>query len=446
MHMPTHCDHELISKMDEVFFYPKSEEAYQKRLDNFRTFYKSLIGTEYPRDRPKQVTTHIFDNFGLAFAGFNSCDVVDHIRFRPSINSTAIYEASEALNTIMGTCIAVWHHDLDWRNEGHQDTLKYDCLQQISQRVFRLALCGHMHKPGGQNVQTLGGNPLPVITAGSLCAGPRKRAESVPRQFNIIEVDVDTARVHTRVKDEKSSPWRRDGRYSSGDASVPWFDVTLPKKRKDVKPIGASRTTTDVNVKTPTPFGESMASKMPREEVVLQYVWNEYADAFDCSIPQIVLGPRGSGKTALLLSLTFQGRKSSSRYRGDPIGVLTRLGLMCPMKITDVSAFLNKGWLSKDERRKMFAALISSLWAKELTDTLELAIPWATNYNLTVPSEQEAAYSLGNIWFNTKDCKTYEDVRERLREIRGEMRAALSEIDDSQRESILRELLQKFPI
>jgi len=270
MHMPTHCDHELISKMDEVFFYPKSEEAYQKRLDNFRTFYKSLIGTEYPRDRPKQVTTHIFDNFGLAFAGFNSCDVVDHIRFRPSIHSTAIYEASEALNTIIGTCIAVWHHDLDWRNEGHQDTLKHDCLQQISQRVFRLALCGHMHKPGGQNVQTLGGNPLPVITAGSLCAGPRQRTESVPRQFNIIEVDVDTARVHTRVKDEKSSPWRSDARYSSGDAYVPWFDVTLPRKRKDVRPIAASRTTTDVNVKTPTPFGESMASKMPREEVVLQ--------------------------------------------------------------------------------------------------------------------------------------------------------------------------------
>lgn len=76
---------------------------------------------------------------------------------------------------------------------------------------------------------------------------------------------------------------------------------------------------------------------------------------------------------------------------------------------------------------------------------MELAIPWAKNYNLTVPSEQEAAYSLGNIWFNTKDCKTYEDVRERLREIRGEMRAALSEIDDSQRESILRRI-GNYPI
>jgi predicted phosphodiesterase len=433
---PSTCTQDLIIKIgDDLFLCPESEEEYQRRFDNFRNFYKSLYGTDYPGAREKQFTIHSFDDLGVAFAGFNSCDLIDSRRFRPSIHAAAICGASDQLSTFPGLCIAVWHHDMDWRNEGLQDTLKYDCLQHISQRVFRFSLCGHTHRPAGHDMQTIGHNPLPVIAAGSLCAGRRERGDSVPRAFNLIEISDEVARVHTRIKEERSSPWCPYARFRFQDTWVPWFNVQLPGKgrKRSVDPNRTATTRRETNIKRPTPFRESIASKTHREEAVLQYVWNYYAEAFDCAVPQIVLGPRGSGKTALLLSLTFEGRRDTVRYRNDPAGVLARIGLMCPMKIVDVSSFANKGWLDKGRRREMFTALISTLWAKELVDTLEACVPWSQGYRFTAPFEGDCSRTLGSIWFNITTCNGYDGVREHLREVRFVIRKALSEADDVER-------------
>lgn len=446
-HIPSGRNQDLIIKKTDMYLCPESEEAYQRRFDNFRRFYRALFGSDYPQKREMQFTVHRYNDLGVAFAGFNSCDLIDVMRNRPSIHLGAIYGASDQLSDFAGLCIAVWHHDMDWRSEALPDTLKYDCLQQISQRVFGFGLCGHTHRPAGHAMQTMGDIPLPVIAAGSLCAGRRERGDSVPREFNLIEIDEGVARIHTRIKKERSSPWCPDAQFRFQGSWVPWFNVQLCGKRRKgaVDPDRTATVRRETNVKSPTPFRESIASKTHREEAVLQYVWNHYAEVFDCAVPQIVLGPRGSGKTVLLLSLTFEGRRDTIRYRNDPAGVLARIGLMCPMKITDVSSFANKGWLEKGQRREMFTALISTLWAKELIDTLEACVPWSQSYNFITPSEGDCSRNLGSIWFNITTCNSYDGVREHLREIRFAIRKGLSEGDNVERAKTLTQI-REYPI
>lgn len=295
-------------------------------------------------------------------------------------------------------------------------------------------------------MSTIGDKTLPVIAAGSLCAGPRQRKESVPRAFNLIEVSKTSARIHVRVKDERASSWRPDARYRSAGNFVPWYDVPLARGGRTGNRVALpSKHRLPTNVKCPTPFRESIASSMRREAVILSYVWNDYADAFDCNVSQIVLGPRGSGKTALLLSLTFNGRRAAERYRNDPCGLLARIGLMCPMKIPDASSFTNKGWLPTEERKEMFGAVVSTLWAKELVDTLELAFPWAQDCGFAVPPVEGLVHQLCNVWFNKKKCRTYEDIKEQLRRIRYAVRVALSERVEAKRRDKLK-AVAAYPI
>ena len=185
---------ELVIERHGRFLCARSEEQYQRRLANFRAFYKQLSGEDYPSARAEQYTVHELPALGVAFAGFNSCDLNDHERNRGGIHSAAIHGAAGRLAEFDGYRVAVWHHDLNWRQRPEADALDVDSLRQLSQRTFNLGLCGHTHRTAFNDACQIEGYALPVVAAGSLCAGPRQRGESVPRAYNVIQLRGDTAR------------------------------------------------------------------------------------------------------------------------------------------------------------------------------------------------------------------------------------------------------------
>lgn len=214
------------------FFVPTSESSYQSRLDHFRRFYQQLSGECYPTERHKSVTVHRFQELGIAFAGFSSLDLNDNHRFLGRIHPEAIYSAQTELSSFDGYRVALWHHDLSWGTSSGDDFLDAKSALELSAQTFDLGLCGHTHRSTNHNVAQLAGSTeapqLPVITAGSLCAGARQRWESTPRFYNVVRLEGSVARVFEREKESIRAAWKARTHKVNGEF-VPYFDVTLPR-------------------------------------------------------------------------------------------------------------------------------------------------------------------------------------------------------------------------
>ncbi|MCB9752409.1 MAG: metallophosphoesterase [Myxococcales bacterium] len=309
---PPGAPDELVIERHGRFLCARSEEQYQRRLANFRAFYKQLSGEDYPSARAEQYTVHELPALGVAFAGFNSCDLNDHERNRGGIHSAAIHGAAGRLAEFDGYRVAVWHHDLNWRQRPEADALDVDSLRQLSQRTFNLGLCGHTHRTAFNDACQIEGYALPVVAAGSLCAGPRQRGESVPRAYNVIQLRGDTARVYTRVKDERHTPWRADARHRDAQGRyVHWYDVRLPRRaqtrpRHAATSTPSSPSTTSATSGAPDPAGNPFQAVGTLPEEAPSYVRracdDELTRALDQGAPMIAIdGPYQHGKSSLLL-------------------------------------------------------------------------------------------------------------------------------------------------
>lgn len=426
---PRGLDEALVISHNAEFLCALSEADYQRRLKNFRDFYFAVKGMPYPEDRSEQFTVHNFPELNVSIAALSSCDLNDHWRFHGRLNVSALRKAGEAIKAFSGLKAVVWHHDLNWYGEAMPDCLDLDSFRHAGVHPYSLALCGHRHRPAVHNVCTVAElPPLPLVAAGSLCAGKRQRVDSVPRSYHVIDMAHDKARIHVRFKEQRSSPWVGIARFKNEHSQdVCWFDVPylLPSNERSRAPLsGAKRLVTDA--KPATPFGEMNAKTMAKNDVVSQYVWTEVAARLDTDAPQIVLGPRGSGKTALLLSVTWQGRMASSHYRQHPALALRRIGLMCPMNVGEITAFNGKGWLTRDERTQVFRGAIATFWAQELVSALEAVGGSPHNEPLDTPTQSEAARLLSSLWFAGFIADSYSSLRVRIKQLRSQLISTLS--------------------
>ena len=119
----------------------------------------------------------------------------------------------------------MWHHDLNWFGKReHDDCLDPAILGHLVNAGYDLGLCGRAHRTNFASY-TYNDFSLPIVAAGSLCAGPHQRGESIPRLYNLIHLEGNTARVHTRSRETKDVPWRPYANW--GAAPQSHFDVTL---------------------------------------------------------------------------------------------------------------------------------------------------------------------------------------------------------------------------
>ncbi|MCP4702004.1 MAG: NACHT domain-containing protein, partial [Gammaproteobacteria bacterium] len=224
---PSEVDDALLFTHGPLYFWT-DEKTYAQRLARFRAFYRRIYKREYGAMRRDQYSIHAYPDLGVCFTGLNSSDRVDHMRSQGSICVDALFAAEERLREELSVesadCIkiAVWHHDLNWlgRKE-HEDGLEPSILGHLADAGYDLALCGHAHRTNF-NEYTYSNFRLPIVAAGSLCAGAHQRAESTPRLYNLIQIQGNTVRVHTRFRETKDTPWRADTR-----SGCSYFDIPL---------------------------------------------------------------------------------------------------------------------------------------------------------------------------------------------------------------------------
>lgn len=425
---------ELLVKSGPVSFTFENEERLQERLKNFGEFYFRLKGRKYPELRGEAYTLDDIPEMNLTLVGLSSIDRVHKHHLRGELNQAAIRAVSAHLEKnavpLGRTNIAVWHHDLDWQRTNAADCLDVASLKLASTAPFHMALCGHTHRPASNDVALLGGYPLPIVAAGSLCAGARQRPESVARSYNIIQLGSDSARVWVRVKPDRSSPWVDHSVFGSVTSRVSHYDVMLRATGRTCS--ATEQSTCENGGRLSNPFSASNAKSMPVSQVVTDYVWTSLTDdAVSTPQPQIVVGSRGSGKTALLLTLTPSGTTPLESVR--KLGVV---GLYCPMKLTEVTAFNGKGWMPQEERVEIFGAFLASVWALALLDALESLSAHITS----VDAESYLTACLCRGWQCPTANKDFAALRSQIRKFRTQALSAVSEIDGNARAQLMVEL------
>jgi 3',5'-cyclic AMP phosphodiesterase CpdA len=200
----------------------RDEARYGERFKNFsQHLHHPLFQREYPLAPDAQCAPVLLPEARVQFFAMSSAwEIDEYFPGRSSIHAGALSrglaEAERQLERAKESGalasdaevlrIAVFHHPVTG-NEKIEDDAFLDRLRQAGVRV---CLHGHVHEDRADLVGYL--HPvrrLHVVGAGSFGAPAYHRPESVPRLYNLVEIDrgLGKMRVHTRQKRRAGGAW-----------------------------------------------------------------------------------------------------------------------------------------------------------------------------------------------------------------------------------------------
>ena len=194
---------------------PRASELPQF-LSNFRSFYKSLTGTEYPDDVSRQTTRHVFPALKLAIMGVNTCRGMHHFCSSADVDRQALIEGIDDLDkgdrTLIRVCVG--HHG-PVTQRGQHDGVDSWVFDRLRGGNFALYMHGHVHESRCVDVGYGEGRGMAAIGVGSVAAGYVERPEAAPRLYHLMRFNIlgPIARILVRRKERRDLPWKRDLRY-----------------------------------------------------------------------------------------------------------------------------------------------------------------------------------------------------------------------------------------
>ena len=180
---------------------------YEARFQRYRAFQDRFYrATSAVIEVPGHDYVKLFElnNERIVVAAFNSCENNDCYSRRGAIPKGAI--AQTCLQIGDGgkpyeLRVAVWHHGVQG-GPAAVDYMDIDLVWRLISSDFRLGLHGHQHRSEAMPHQIRLPEPrsMVLVSAGSLCAGPRELPTGTNRQYNVIELNgsLDEVRVHVR--------------------------------------------------------------------------------------------------------------------------------------------------------------------------------------------------------------------------------------------------------
>lgn len=211
------------------FFKIKDYTAYNRRFSHFSDMYAKFYQGHRTYSYEPDAQYDIFDypEYGLTFVGLNSCFGNDHLNRSGSINPDGLAEVGMKLRDYKkdGRFIfSVWHHNT--RGGPHEnDYMDSSFLRSLISFGVKIGFHGHQHKQEilREESNILDQDKMILISAGSLCAGPRELPAGYNQQYNILEmVRTNNAEIefklHSRDKTLDSSfdnPVWSQGQFNS---------------------------------------------------------------------------------------------------------------------------------------------------------------------------------------------------------------------------------------
>jgi 3',5'-cyclic AMP phosphodiesterase CpdA len=200
----------------------RDEARYPERFSGFSdNFYHPLIQKPYPLAPEEQCIPFLFSESRLQFLAMNSAwEIDEYFPERSSLCDPALARGLARANQDLARArkqgelagdakvlrLAVWHHPITGNEKIQADAF----LERLLQEDVRMCLHGHVHEDRADLVNHLHAERrLHVLGAGSFGAPRHDRPESVPRLFNLLEVerDLQRVRVHTRCMRKQGGAW-----------------------------------------------------------------------------------------------------------------------------------------------------------------------------------------------------------------------------------------------
>lgn len=191
---------------DRRFFKIVDPVKYARRLDAYwgfiEKFYAGVTGGPYLNSAKQFGLFSLWDG-RIGVAVFNSCYGNDCFAYHGAIEPSAIAVARQVMHREhqFGLWVAVWHHSIEGAPY-RSDYMDTDQVRNMVGYGFRLGLHGHQHRHQvlPMHVDLPDRETMAVVSAGSLCAGPKELPTGFFRQYNIIEIadDLRNAQVHVR--------------------------------------------------------------------------------------------------------------------------------------------------------------------------------------------------------------------------------------------------------
>jgi predicted MPP superfamily phosphohydrolase len=191
--------------------------SYKDRFPGFSSLFKAVYGSSYTRDPGEQYTMIARRDLGIVFLGLNTCVHIDHINeIAPSIDESALFNGIEQAarhSSDDWLRIAVWHHPV----RGERAIKNDDFVEHLVGAGFHIGMHGDIHKPEKYMRELDSVRGLRIVGAGTFASDDKQLPPGLPRQYNILEVDMKTREVLVRSRRREGSGqvWRADARFGT---------------------------------------------------------------------------------------------------------------------------------------------------------------------------------------------------------------------------------------
>lgn len=226
------------------FYEINDQTLYDARLEAFCTFYGHFYQGKRSYSLKPEEQFDVFDypHHNITIAGLCSCHENDPLNKQGAIHPDSIASASQQLREPQyrdRLLLAVWHHNTSGGPD-KSDYMDSDTLQVLIDDGFSIGFHGHQHKTQfiEERFQFGVKRKITVVSAGTLCAGPRALPSGQTRAYNVLELDVATSKatLHQRkmANDNFGLPIWGPGHFSSSLQSFVTFEVQTPIERNHV--------------------------------------------------------------------------------------------------------------------------------------------------------------------------------------------------------------------
>jgi WD40 repeat protein len=220
----------------------RDPEQYPLRFKPFSDgLYHKFLQRPYPMAAKDQSFVIPFWDTGIQFLTFNSCWEIDEFhRQRAGIHAEAVAnatrDAQEQVNDARRSGqipsekifrIAVWHHSVTAPDYKFKDQNFLGNLRKIG---VKLALHGDVHVMRRESIGYE--RVLHIAGAGSFGASAAERPESIPRLYNVLEIERDFSaiKVHTRRQRSSDGEWEGWPEWpnpNGGEGYFPYYWIKL---------------------------------------------------------------------------------------------------------------------------------------------------------------------------------------------------------------------------
>lgn len=219
----------------------KDFDSYKNRLEPYSNFYCSFYQgrRKFSLNPPHQFNVHDFPHLGIIVVSLSSCHENDlfnrYGRIHPDCVAGATRAVAEATKN-GSVAIATWHHNLSG-GPRDVDYVDADFLQSLIDGGFSVGLHGHQHRPQilEHRFSADRRKSIAVISAGTLCGGPRTLPPGRRRAYNLITINLEKRLGSLAVREMRNEGFGSPvwGEAYMADFSGTSIDFDLgPKKMK----------------------------------------------------------------------------------------------------------------------------------------------------------------------------------------------------------------------